>query len=334
MQMILILTWRPALPLVALALAALCCALSGLCLGEPTLSPATVLGALADPGSPARVGVVDVRLPRVLLGVVGGAGLAVAGLLLQDALRNPIAGPELLGVSSGAAVVVAAIVVFGLAVPLALQPWLALVGALVAGTLVLLAIGRTRDPAQVVLVGAAVSAACGGLVVAIVGMGTQGNVVILFRYLMGSLAARGWDHLGTVAPLVISGIATAWLLRRKVEALSLGDDAAAGLGVPVVVTRVAAVGLAAFLAAAVASACGPVAYVALLAPHVARRLLGTTSTRRVFWLTVLCGMLLLTAADLASRVIFYPVEMPVGIATTLVGVPLLVVLQRTAAQQR
>lgn len=305
--------------------------LAALRIGDPVASTGDVIRALMESDHPLRVSVLDVRLPRLLLGLVGGAGLAIAGLLLQDVLRNPIAGPELLGVSSGAAVVVAAIVVLGLGVPLAVQPWAALVGAVVAGGLVILAIGRTSDPAHVVLVGAAVSAACGGLVVAVVGLGTQGNVVVLFRYLLGSLAARGWPHLETVAPLVGAGIVAAWLLRRRIEALTLGDEVAAGLGVRVTRTRVQAVAIAALLAAAVASACGPVAFVALLAPHVARRALRTVSTRRVFLLTALGGGVLLAAADLVARQALYPVEMPVGIATTLVGVPALLLLRRVSA---
>lgn len=310
------------------------CVLLALCLGEPTVRPSAALAALLDPGHPLRVPVWEVRLPRALLGLVAGAALGVAGLLLQDVLRNPIAGPELLGVSSGAAVVVATIVVLSLGVPLTVQPWAALAGALVAGVLVLLANGRTRDTAHVVLVGAAVSAACGGLVVAVVGLGTQGNVVVLFRYLLGSLAARGWPHLEAVVPIVSAAAAVAWLLRRRVEALALGDDVAAGLGVPVVRTRVLAVGVAALLAGAVAAVCGPVAFVALLAPHIARRVLRTASTRRVLPLAALLGGVLLALADLASRLVLYPVEVPVGIATTLVGVPLLLVLRPTAAAAR
>lgn len=322
---------RPTPLLVVGPAAVVACMLAALCVGEPGIGPGTAIAALLDGAHPAHVSVAEVRLPRVLLGLVAGAGLGTAGLLLQDALRNPIAGPELLGVSSGAAVVVAAIVVLGLGVPLALQPGLALVGALVAGAAVLLAIGHTRDPGHVVLVGAAMSAACSGLVVAIVGLGTQGNVVALFRYLLGSLAARGWPHLETVAPIVLLGIVGAWLLGRQVEALTLGDEVAVGLGVPVMRARVLAVGLAALLAAAVAAVCGPVAFVALLAPHVARRLAGTASTRRGLPLALVVGGLLLASADLASRWLLYPVEVPVGIATTLVGVPALILVRRAAA---
>lgn len=301
---------------------------TAICVGEPDLAPATAWAALLDPGHPLHVTVREVRLPRAVLAVLAGAALGVSGLLLQDVLRNPIAGPELLGVSAGAAVVTATIVVLGLGVSVARLPQAALVGALVAGALVLLAIGRTRSPDHVALVGAAVSAACGGLVVAVVGLGTQGNVVVLFRYLLGSLAARGWVHVEAVAPWLLGGILLAALLRRRVEALTLGDEVAVGLGVPVVRTRVAAVAVAAVLAAAVASVCGPVAFVALLAPHLARRLVGSVSTRRVFWTVPAVGAVLLVLADLVSRTVLYPVEVPVGVATTLVGVPALLLVLR------
>ncbi|MEO9322544.1 iron chelate uptake ABC transporter family permease subunit [Nocardioides sp. C4-1] len=305
------------------------CVVAALCLGEPDVTPTTAVAALVEAGHPLHVAMVDVRLPRALLGLAGGAALGVAGLLLQDVLRNPIAGPELLGVSSGAAVVVATVTVLGLGVPLVLLPYAALAGALVAGALVLLAIGRTRSPDHVALVGAAVAAACGGLVVAVVGLGTQGNVVMLFRYLLGSLAGRGWPHLEVVAPWLGLGLVVAALLARRVETLTLGDEAAAGLGVPVVATRVGAVAVAAVLAAAVAAVCGPIAFVALLAPHAARLLLGSVSTRRVLVPTALVGAVLLALADLAARTVQYPVELPVGIATTVVGVPaLLLVLRR------
>jgi iron complex transport system permease protein len=302
-----------------------------LCLGEPAVGPVTVWAALVDADHPLHVAVWESRLPRAVLGCLAGAALGVSGLLLQDVLRNPIAGPELLGVSSGAAVVTATIVVLGLGVPVALLPYAALVGALLAGALVLLAIGRTRAPDHVALVGAAVSAACGGLVVAVVGLGTQGNVVALFRYLLGSLAARGWTHVEAVAPWLLVGLVLALLLRRRVEALTLGDEVAVGLGVPVVRTRVAAVAVAAMLAAAVASVCGPVAFVALLAPHLARRVVGAVGTRRVFWAVPPIGAALLVAADLVSRLVLYPVEVPVGVATTLVGVPALVLVLRGRA---
>jgi iron complex transport system permease protein len=312
----------------ALALLALVL-LAALAVGRPTLGPLDALAALTDADHPTHLSVAEVRLPRALLGALAGAGLAAAGTLLQDALGNPVAGPELLGVSSGAAVVAATVTVLHLSLPTGVLPLLSLGGALVAGLLVVLTVGPGSGPGaatRVVLVGAAVSAACGGLVVAVVGLGTEGDLVLLFRYLLGSLAARGWDDLVVVGAGVLPALLAAVALARPVAALRLGDHAATGLGVHVGRTRLLALLVAATAAATVAAICGPVAYVALLAPHLARAATGATATPRVLVVAMPLGAVLLMAADLVARRAFYPVEVPVGIATTLVGVPLLALL--------
>ncbi|GAA1932634.1 iron chelate uptake ABC transporter family permease subunit [Nocardioides hwasunensis] len=303
--------------------------LTSLAVGAATLSPPELLLALTDPQHPVHVSALHVRLPRALLGAVAGAGLAAAGVLLQDALGNPVAGPELLGVSSGAAVVAATATVLHLPVPLQVLPLLSLAGALAAGLVVVLAVGPGSGPGastRVVLVGAAVTAACGGVVVAVIGLGTEGDVVLLMRYLLGSLSARGWNDLAVVALGVVPALLAALLLTRSVAALRLGDHVATGLGVSVARVRLMALLVASLAAATVAAICGPVAYVALLAPHVARAAAGTTSTPLVLLVAAPVGSTLLVVADLASRTAFYPVEVPVGIATTLVGVPLLALL--------
>lgn len=305
---------------------------AALCLGEPTLDPLRALHAIADPANPVHAHVALIRLPRVLLGLVSGAALGLAGALMQDVLRNRIAGPEILGVSSGAAVAMTAVAVFSISVPLSALPYPALLGAAAAGCAVITTVGPTSNPHRVVLLGAAVSALASGLVIALVSLGTEGNLPLLFRYLLGSLGERGWSHLGVVTPWLAVFIPVALFMRHRVAALALGDDVAAGLGISVVPTRLTALVCAAALTAAVASVCGPVAYVALLAPHLARWMLNTTSSRRVFLLTPLVGAVLLAAADLASRIALYPIEIPVGITTTLIGVPaLLVALHRQAA---
>lgn len=303
--------------------AALTVVLTALCLGDPTVGPGQAITALVDRSDPLHTRIVDVRLPRALLGIVGGSALALAGALMQDVLRNRIAGPEILGVSSGAAVALTAVTVLALDVPLGALPYVALGGALITGAAVITAVGPTRDTARVVLLGAAVTALASGMVVALVSLGTEGNLPLLFRYLLGSLGDRGWAHLSVVMPWVLVFAPVALFLRHRVAALSLGDDVAIGLGIPVVLTRLAALVTAAALTAAVASVCGPVAYVALLAPHLARWILGTSSSRRVFLLTPIVGAILLAAADLASRIVLYPIEIPVGITTTLLGVPAL-----------
>ncbi|HEY9316191.1 iron ABC transporter permease [Williamsia sp.] len=307
-------------------------ALAALCAGDPVITPVRALSVLADTSDPLHRVVADSRLPRAVLGALCGAALGLAGVLMQDAMQNRIAGPELLGVSSGAAVVLTAVTVLALPVTLHQRPYVALVGAAVAGAVVIAAVGNAHDPARMLLIGAAVTAMASGLVIALVSLGTEGNLPLLFRYLLGSLGDRGWPHVGVVAPWLAVAIPAALLLRHRVAALSLGDDVAAGLGVNVFRARLSALVCAGVLAAVVASVCGPVAYVALLAPHLSRWALNTTSARRVFWLTPIVGGVLLAGADLLSRTALYPIEVPVGITTTLIGVPaLLLSLHRQAS---
>jgi iron complex transport system permease protein len=315
------------LPVLGMAIAA-GVVLAALCAGDPTLAPGQAISALFNAADPLHRHVADSRLPRAVLGVLCGAALGLAGILMQDAMQNRIAGPELLGVSSGAAVVLTAVTVLALPVALYQLPYVALVGAAVAGTVVIAAVGNTHDPTRMLLIGAAVTALASGLVIALVSLGTEGNLPLLFRYLLGSLSERGWPHVRVVAPWLAIGIPVALLLRHRVGALSLGDDVAAGLGVDVVRTRLVALVCAGVLAAVVASVCGPVAYVALLAPHLCRWLLRTTSSRKVFWLTPVIGAVLLAGADLISRIALYPIEIPVGITTTLIGVPALLLALR------
>jgi iron complex transport system permease protein len=298
---------------------------AALCAGDPAVTPLRALAALTDGSDPLHAAVADSRLPRVLLGVVCGGALGLAGVLMQDAMQNRIAGPELLGVSSGAAVVLTAVTVLALPITLHQLPYVALFGAVVAGTIVLVAVGNAHDPTTMLLIGAAVTALASGLVIALVSLGTEGNLPLLFRYLLGSLSERGWPHVRVVAPWLTIGIPAALLLRHRVAALSLGDDVAAGLGVNVLRARLSALGCAGVLAAVVASVCGPVAYVALLAPHLSRWALRTATARRVFWLTPVTGAVLLAGADLLSRIALYPIEIPVGITTTLIGVPALLI---------
>ncbi|RKR93783.1 iron complex transport system permease protein [Williamsia muralis] len=301
---------------------------AALCAGDPVVTPLEAFAALTDVSDPLHPYVADSRLPRALLGVMCGAALGLAGILMQDAMQNRIAGPELLGVSSGAAVVLTAVTVLALPVGLHQLPYVALLGAAVAGSTVLVAVGKTHDPTTMLLIGSAVTALASGLVIALVSLGTEGNLPLLFRYLLGSLSDRGWPHVAVVAPWLTVAVPAALFLRHRVAALSLGDDVAAGLGINVFRARLSALGCAGVLAAVVACVCGPVAYVALLAPHLCRWALHTTSARRVFWLTPVAGAVLLTTADLLSRIALYPIEIPVGITTTLIGVPTLLIALR------
>jgi iron complex transport system permease protein len=282
----------------------------------------------AGGGRVARLVVTELRVPRLLLGLLAGAALALSGVLLQDSLRNPLAGPELLGVSAGASAVVAAVVVFRLPVALGLTPWLALAGGFAGGSVVLLAMQRVRSPARIILVGAAMTALLNAVVITIVSLGQPNDVAVIYLFLLGSLAGRTWNYVQMVLPWLIVGVPLALLCGRALNLLQLGDEIAEGLGLKVLRTRFLIALLSAGLVAAVVAVCGPIGFIALLAPHLTRRLLGTTDARQVLPVAALLGAALLVTADLLARLALAPIEIPVGVWTTLIGGPLLLILLR------
>lgn len=307
-------------------------------------SPATDLPAVAallrehllhGPPSPsaerlerlAHIAVLEVRLPRLVLALLIGAALGCAGALMQDTLRNPLASPDLLGVSAGASLVTAAIAILHLpAGPLGPALPAALVGLAVG--LLVLAVSRGRAGETLVLFGAACTAMLNGLVVAVVSLGAPSDVGLLFQYLMGSLAGRTWADVQLVAPAALLGIPLALLLGRRLDVLRLGDDVASGLGVEVGRTRLVAMVLGCVLVAGTVAVAGPIGFVALLAPHAVRGLTGRAQAVPVLLLSALTGAAMLLLADAVGRALVHPREIAVGIWCALAGCPAVLVALR------
>ncbi|GIW10538.1 MAG: ferrichrome ABC transporter permease [Dehalococcoidia bacterium] len=305
-------------------------AVPALLLGNPPLSPGEAQAILMSGAGDAltRAALLDLRLPRYLLGVLAGLALGLAGVVLQDALRNPIAGPELLGVAPAAAVVMAAVTVFSLPVPFAAYPLAALSGGLMGGAAVLVLARQAPTPARIALIGAAVAALMNALVFAIIALGAQYQASLLFVYLLGSLANHTWRDVALVAPWVAVGMVGALASGRMLNLLQLGDDVAEGLGLPVVAARLWVLVLALILVGAVVAVAGPVPWVALVAPHLARQALRTSDARFVLLIAPVLGAVLLVAADQLARLLFFPLETPVGAWTVLLGGPLALLLVR------
>jgi iron complex transport system permease protein len=270
------------------------------------------------------------RIPRFVLGMLVGAALALVGTMLQDALDNPLAEPGLLGVSGGASLVVTVVVIFGITLPFGLLPWLALMGGLAAGGFILLATQLTRDPARMILVGAAVSALFGALITTTIVLGSPNQIQRLYTYLVGSLIGRTWDDVWLVLPWLAIGMPLTFLFARALNLLQLGDEVAEGLGLPVFRTRTLILLLSTAMVAATVAVCGPIGFISLVAPHIVRRLLNTSDARQTLPIAALLGAVLLTAADLLAREIFSPTELPVGLVTIGVGSPLALFLLRRA----
>lgn len=281
----------------------------------PDVFPAIVGRGGADSDFIVRV----LRLPRSLTGMLVGAAFGMSGAIFQSLARNPLASPDIIGVNAGAAFAAVLVIVF-------LDPHTigvtagALIGALGAAVAIyLLAYRRGVSGYRLVLVGIAVTYTLASLTSYLL---TRANIYDAARatvWLTGSLNGRGWDHVGPLGAALLVLVPAALLLGRHLRGLQLGDDAARGLGVRVEATRggllLTGVGLA---ATAVASA-GPVAFVALISPQIARRLAG--SAAGALAPAALVGALLTLVSDLIGRRLFAPTELPVGVITAIVGAP-------------
>ncbi|MCW3839627.1 iron ABC transporter permease [Micromonospora yasonensis] len=319
---------------VALAAALLLVAvlLASLALGSRPLAVGEVWGALTAPdGGQATTIVRELRLPRTVLGLVVGLALALAGVLFQAVTRNPLAEPRILGVSAGASFgVVLAIAVFGVGT-LTGYVWFGVAGALLAGLLVFAVANRTRDgasPVTLALVGAALDASLGAIVYALLSIDARTFEEYRF-WVVGGLTGRDAGVAGQVLPFVLAGTVLAALVARGLDALALGDDVATGLGHRTALVRLGAGVAGVLLTGAAVAAAGPIAFVGLAVPHLARAMVGADHR----WTLLVAGLLgpaLLLAADVVGRLVAPPGEVPAGIITALIGAPLLAFLVRRA----
>ena len=299
--------------------------------GIPKLSMAEAWGILwgEDAELLAQLAVRELRAPRVALAILSGAALGLAGAMMQDGLRNPLAGPELLGVASGASLAVAVLTLFQVPLLLVFHPWVALAGGLLAGAAVIIAAKGARSTLQVVLAGVAVTAFINACIIALISLaGTIGAVLVLFFFLLGSLANRTWEHFWIVAPWVAVCLPLALLLARPLNTLRLGDQAAQSLGMNVGRMRTLVLLLGAGLVAAVVAVTGPIGWIGLVAPHLSRLALGSQDPRKALPFSALMGAALLTMADVGARLAIAPAETPVGLWTAVVGGPVLLLLLR------
>ena len=315
--------WTQLAALTALLALASWCAL---CLGTPYVPLHRLFGG----DEITRVVVTELRVPRLVLALVAGACLGAAGLVLQEALRNPLAVPEMLGVSSGAALGVAAPLVLAVTLPAAVQPLLAIAGAALGGGLTLLAAGLGRSPSAVLLTGAAVAAALKAALLVLMVMADQLDLQLIYRYLLGSLSARTWEDVTGLWPWLLIAVPALVLCAPVLAVLRLGDDDAEALGVRVRRARFTALAVAVVLIAPVTAVCGPVAWVGFLAPHLARRL--NPRSDAVGWLpwSAAWGAAVVAVADVPARLALAPTETPAGAWTALLGVPAGVALLRRA----
>ncbi|EHN78154.1 transport system permease protein [Streptomyces coelicoflavus ZG0656] len=285
-------------------------------------------GTTAGEVSPIRDGIVwDLRLPRTLLAAVCGAGLAVCGAVLQSLLRNPLADPFVLGVSSGASTGAVLVVVLGVGGGALSVPGGAFVGAVCSFALVLLlshSLGGTTD--RVVLAGVAAMQLFSALTSFVIMTAADAETTrgVLF-WLLGSLGGAGWSDVWTTAAVLTLVLTVCLGHARTLDAFAFGQDAAAALGVRVARTRLVLLCATALLTAALVASAGAIGFVGLVLPHAVRMLTGPGHAR-LLPVSALAGAVFLVWVDTLARTVLAPQEVPVGVVTSLIGVPAFVLV--------
>lgn len=316
-------------------LLALCAAfVTALALGAVSIPFADVIRSLTggDVGRVSEKIINDLRLPRAVEAVVVGAALGVAGAMLQGALNNPLASPDIVGVTGGAGFGAVVILIL-LPSQAALLPIGALVMGLVAAALVFAVAwsGTNRGAVtKLILAGIAIGALFAAGTTAILTAYPDRVPSVLF-FIAGGLTSDGWHDLTSVLPYFVVGFLAAVVMTRPLDRLALGDEVAASLGSRPQLIRLGAGVTAALLAAAAASLAGLLAFLGLIVPHFVRMAAGTSSNTYVVPVSALAGAALLLIGDTLARVVAAPIELPVGPFMVLLGVPMFLYLLRKNA---
>lgn len=295
-----------------------------------------VAAHLSPLGNEAQAGTDEViiwelRFPRVVLVALIGGTLAVAGTVFQGLLRNPLADPYVLGVSSGASVGSALVVITGWGLSWLGQwalPLAAFVGA-ACSVLLVLRLARVRMELKVsslILAGVVVQSFFGAVLTLIISLSPEELNRIQF-WLMGSLALREWQHVEVILPFSLGGVALCWFFSRELNLFALGDRSATHLGLSVTHVRLGLILLASLMTGAAVSVAGMIGFVGLVIPHMMRMLTGGDH-RTLIPLSLLAGAIFLIWADALSRLVLAPRELPIGVITAFVGAPFFAVILR------
>jgi ferric citrate transport system permease protein len=300
-----------------------------LSIGSQHISLSRFPGAIFKADEPDELIIQSIRLPRVVLALCVGAALAVAGALMQAVAANPLAAPEIMGVNAGAVLMVVLAVTVVPSLSGAPTILLAFGGAAAAGVSVMLLAGSGRgrvSPVRLALAGVTASSLLISLTQVLIIFDENSTDSVLF-WLVGGVNYAGWHDIRNLLPWLVLGLIGAFAMARPLNLLALGDDMARGLGQNVERTRLYGSALVVVLCGAAVSVAGPVAFIGLIVPHIFRRLVGSSYTV-LLPLCAVGGGVLVLYADIASRYVKPPFEVPAGVVTALIGAPIFVYLAR------
>ena len=318
--------WRVTI-LILFAFLAVLGAFLSLTKGSSVITMSQIVELLLNPGMDPQSQIIwNIRMPRTIVGALVGINLSLSGAILQAIMRNPLADPHIIGISSGAGLAGVVIMILFPALEYLITP-VAFVGAMLAAICIyILAWKNGIKPVRIILAGVAVSA--------FLSAGISGLMIFYsdrvhgaLMWMVGGLAARSWPHVSIIVPYAAIGLVLALASASYLNILQLGDEMARGLGVNVEVTRIVMTAIAALLAASAVSVVGLLGFVGLVVPHAARLLIGS-DYRFLLPAAALLGVAIVTLSDTFARVIFAPIELPVGIIMAFLGAPFFLFLLR------
>ncbi len=316
----------------ALAIALIALFLASLCAGSADLSPAESIGlVLAGPADSTASRIIwEIRLPRAIMSLVLGGGLSLSGSLLQTFFANPIADPFVLGISSGARCAIAVLMIAVLGSGQILTPAMSVAGAL-AGSLatmglVLLIARRVRTQSMLIVAGVMVGYICSAVTNFLIAFADDQSIVNLQSWSQGSFSGSRWSEVAAAVVIVAAATAVVVALSKPLGAYQLGETYAKSLGVHVMGLRMLIVFISSLLSACVVAFAGPISFVGIAAPHIAKIAIGSSRPLAVTPLCFLTGAVFCCGCDLVARMLFSPVELSVSAVTAVFGAPIVIAL--------
>lgn len=298
--------------------------LAGLAHGDVALSYGEIATVLLQPSKAAphvQMIIYDLRMPRLLLSILVGGALAVAGVVAQAIMRNPLAEPGILGINSGAALAIMIVIVGLDNVPAHLTPWAGFLGASVmAATIYGLSWRNGSSSLRIILIGIGLSSMAGAMTTTLSTFGEIMDVQRALIWLAGSVYHADWAGVRTLALWLVAPLALTIVSARMLDLIQLGDPVAKGLGQRVNLVRALMIVLCTLISGAAVAAAGLIGFIGLVAPHLARRLVGPMH-RKLLPVSALIGALLVLCADIVGRTVMVPAQLPAGLVVALIGAP-------------
>ena len=272
--------------------------------------------------------VTKIRLPRLLLGVILGGALSLSGFLIQTFFRNPIAGPFVLGISSGAkmflAIVTIAMTGVFKSMPISVTVIASFIGSLLSLLLVLLFTGKVKNMSMLLVIGIMIGYICSAVTDLLINFAKESDIVNLTHWSLGSFSGASWQSVRVSAAIVLPVLLMVFLMSKPMAAYSLGEGYAQSLGMNIKAFRVLLVIATGILSACVAAFAGPISFVGIAVPHICRILLKTNKPILMIPASFLCGAVFCVLCDLAARTMFSPTELSISTVTSAIGAPIVI----------